>query len=121
MFLFQKSPYLCNKKVKGSVCSTVFLIELPTSAASSARFPQVLGMARIYVDSYNKVSRAMKKEGRPELIRSVGITNVHNQKAVERLHSTLKDRLKPTKGLKNEHTVTTLFEGWVVQYNYVVR
>jgi transposase-like protein len=72
-----------------------------------------------YVDGYNKVFYTMKKEGRPELIRRVGIRNVHNQNAVERLHGTLKDRLKPTRGLKDEETVRTLLEGWVVHYNYV--
>lgn len=72
-----------------------------------------------YIDGYNRVFRTMKKEGRTELIRSVGIRNVHNQNAVERLHSTLKDRLKPTRGLKGEETVRTLLDGWVVHYNYV--
>ncbi|MCJ7633622.1 DDE-type integrase/transposase/recombinase [Candidatus Bathyarchaeota archaeon] len=72
-----------------------------------------------YVDGYNKVFYTMRKDTRPELIRSVGIRNVHNQNAVERLHSTLKDRLKPTRGLKGEETVRTLLEGWVVHYNYV--
>jgi len=72
-----------------------------------------------YVDGYNKVFYTMKKEGRPELIRSIGIRNIHNQNAVERLHSTLKDRLKPTRGLKDSETVKTLLDGWVVHYNYV--
>jgi transposase-like protein len=72
-----------------------------------------------YVDGYNKVFYTMKKEGRPELIRRVGIRNIHNQNAVERLHGTLKDRIKPTRGLKGEETVRTLPEGWVVHYNYV--
>jgi len=72
-----------------------------------------------YVDAYNKVFRTMKKEGRPELIRRVGIRNIHNQNAVERLHCTLKDRLRTTRGLKDEETVRTLLEGWVVHYNYV--
>jgi transposase-like protein len=72
-----------------------------------------------YVDGYNKVFYTMRKDTRPELIRSVGIRNIHNQNAVERLHSTLKDRLKPTRGLKGEKTVRTLLEGWVVHYNYV--
>src|SRR5271157_2356724 len=72
-----------------------------------------------YVDGYNKVFRTMKKEGRPELIRSIGIRNIHNQNAVERLHSTLKDRLRPTRGLKDFETVKTLLDGWVVHYNYV--
>jgi len=72
-----------------------------------------------YVDAYNKLWRTMKKEGRPELIRSVGIRNVHNQNTVERLHSTLKDRLKPTRGLKDMEAVNTLLDGWVIHYNYV--
>jgi transposase-like protein len=72
-----------------------------------------------YVDGYNKVFYTMKKEGRPELIRKVGIRNIHNQNAVERLHCTLKDRLKAARGLKDEETVRTLLEGWVVHYNYV--
>lgn len=74
-----------------------------------------------YVDGYNKVFRTLKKEGRPELIRSIGIRNIHNQNAVERLHSTLKDRLKSTRGLKDFETVKTLLDGWVVHYNYVRR
>ncbi|MCJ7425487.1 DDE-type integrase/transposase/recombinase [Candidatus Bathyarchaeota archaeon] len=72
-----------------------------------------------YVDGYNRVFYTMRKDTRPELIRSVGIRSVHNQNSVERLHSTLKDRLKPTRGLKGEETVRTLLEGWVVHYNYV--
>jgi transposase-like protein len=72
-----------------------------------------------YVDGYNKVFRTMRKDTRPELIQRVGIRAVHNQNAIERLHGTLKDRLKPTRGLKGEETVRTLLEGWVVHYNYV--
>jgi transposase-like protein len=72
-----------------------------------------------YVDGYNKVFYTMRKDTRPELIRRVGIRAIHNQNVVERLHSTLKDRIKPTRGLKGEKTVRTLLEGWVVHYNYV--
>lgn len=72
-----------------------------------------------YVDGYNKVFRTLRKDTRPELVRRVGIRAVHNQNAVERLHGTLKDRLKPTRGLKGEETVRTLLEGWAVHYDYV--
>jgi transposase-like protein len=72
-----------------------------------------------YIEGYNKVFYTMKKDTRPELVRRVGIRAVHNQNVVERLHSTLKDRIKPTRGLKGENTVRTLLEGWVVHYNYV--
>lgn len=72
-----------------------------------------------YVDAYNKVFYTMKKDTRPELIRRVGIRNIHNNNSIERFHSTLKDRIKPTRGLKGEKTVRTLLDGWVVHYNYV--
>lgn len=72
-----------------------------------------------YIDGYNRVFRTMKKDTRPELIRRIGIKAVNNNNFVERLHGTLKDRLKPTRGLKGEETVRTLLEGWVVHYNYV--
>jgi transposase-like protein len=72
-----------------------------------------------YVDGFNKVFYTMRKDTRPELIRRVGIRNVHNQNAVERLHGTLKDRLKPARGLKGEEKVRALLEGWVVHYNFV--
>lgn len=72
-----------------------------------------------YVDGYNKIFRTLRKDIRPQLIRSVGIESAHNQNPVERLHGTLKDRIKPTRGLKGEVTVGTLLKGWVVHYNYV--
>jgi transposase-like protein len=72
-----------------------------------------------YVDAYNKVFWTMKKDTRPELIRKVGIRATHNQNCVERLHGSLKDRLRTTRGLKDEKTVRTLLSGWVVHYNMV--
>jgi transposase-like protein len=72
-----------------------------------------------YKDGFNKVFYTLRKDTRPELIQRVGIRNIHNQNAVERLHGTLKDRLRPTRGLKGEETVRTLLEGWAVHYNYV--
>ena len=65
-----------------------------------------------YIDGYNKVFYTMRKDTRPELIRRVGIKAINNNNPVERLHCTLKDRLKPARGLKGEETVRTLLEGW---------
>jgi transposase-like protein len=72
-----------------------------------------------YIDGYNKVFYTMRKDTRPELIRRVGIRATHNQNAVERLHCTLKDRLRTTRGLKDEMPVRTLLQGWAVHYNFV--
>ncbi|MDH5482870.1 MAG: IS6 family transposase [Candidatus Bathyarchaeota archaeon] len=72
-----------------------------------------------YVQGYNKVFRTLRKDTRPELIRKVGIRAVNSNNSVERLHGTLKDRIKPMRGLKGEETVRILLEGWVAHYNYV--
>lgn len=57
------------------------------------------------------------KAPRTEHVRIPNIRDRSNNNMVERLHGTLKDRLKPTRGLKGEETVRTLLEGWVVHYN----
>lgn len=72
-----------------------------------------------YEKGYNKVFWTSRKDTRPELVRKVGLRAVNSNNSVERLHGTLKDRIKPTRGLKDEETVRTLLEGWVVHYNYV--
>jgi len=72
-----------------------------------------------YIEGYNKVFRTMRKDTRPELIRKVGIRAVNTNNSVERLHGTLKDRTRITRGLKDAKTVETLLEGWTVHYNYV--
>lgn len=72
-----------------------------------------------YVKAYNKVFRTLRKDTRPELIRKVGLRAVNSNNIVERLHGTLKDRIKPRRGLKGMKTVKTLLEGWIVHYNYV--
>ena len=72
-----------------------------------------------YIKAYNKVFRTMQKDTRPELIRKVGLRAVNSNNSVERLHGTLKDRIKPMRGLKGMETVRILLEGWAVHYNYV--
>ena len=72
-----------------------------------------------YIKAYNKVFRTMRKDTRPELIRKVGLRAVNSNNSVERLHGTLKDRIKPMRGLKEMEMVRALLEGWVVHYNYV--
>lgn len=72
-----------------------------------------------YIDAYNRVFRTMLKDTRPEFIRKIGIRAVNSNNSVERLHGTLKDRTRITRGLKEAKTVETLLEGWTVHYNYV--
>ena len=54
-----------------------------------------------------------------ELVKRVGIQARTTNNIVERLHGTLKDRLRPMRGLKNEKSSKILLDGYVVNYNYV--
>lgn len=72
-----------------------------------------------YPKGFNKVFWTMRKGTRPELIKRVGLQAVNSNNSVERLHGTLKDRIRPMRGLKETKTVSTLLDGWVVHYNYV--
>lgn len=72
-----------------------------------------------YVKGFNKVFWIRYKKDKVELVRKVGLRAVNSNNSVERLHGTLKDRVKPMRGLKDMETVSVLLEGWVVHYNYV--
>jgi len=51
-----------------------------------------------------------------ELVQNVGINSRVTNNVVERLHGTLKDRLKTTRGLE---TADAMLKGWFVHYNFV--
>ena len=52
-------------------------------------------------------------------IRSVGINTRETNNVIERLHGTLKDRLKVMRGLKKFHTAQAILSGWFVYYNFL--
>jgi len=59
------------------------------------------------------------KEHRDEFIRRAEIKARETNNVVERLHGTLKDRLKPLRGLKSEETAKIWLDGWFVYYNFL--
>jgi len=71
-----------------------------------------------YDDAYNKVFYSRYKDERVEWVRKVGIKARQTNNIVERLHGTLKDRLKPMRGLKNDERAKTLLNGYVINYNF---
>jgi transposase-like protein len=71
-----------------------------------------------YDDAYNKTYYSHYKTERVEWIRKVGIRARKTNNIVERLHGTLKDRLKPMRGLKNDDRAKTLLDGYVINYNF---
>lgn len=73
----------------------------------------------VYNSAFNKVFYTMRKDTRPELVQRVGINARKTNNIVERLHGTLKDRVKPMRGLKDFESTKSILEGYTVHYNFV--
>jgi transposase-like protein len=71
-----------------------------------------------YDEAYNKVFNSRIKAIRVEWIRRVGIRARETNNMVERHHGTFKDRVKPTRGLKNDESSQELLDGYVINYNF---
>lgn len=73
----------------------------------------------VYKSAFNKVFYTLRKDTRVELVQRVGIKARETNNIVERLHCTLKDRTRCTRGLKSYDSTKLLLEGWSVHYNCV--
>jgi hypothetical protein len=51
-------------------------------------------------------------------VQRVGIRARETNNIVERLHETVKERVKPMRGFKNEDSARIILEGYVANYNY---
>jgi len=71
-----------------------------------------------YDNAYYAVFDTPFRSSTTEWIRRVGIRARETNNVVERLHGTLKDRLKPMRGLKGEKAASELLDGYVINYNY---
>ncbi|MCL4436510.1 MAG: IS6 family transposase [Thaumarchaeota archaeon] len=75
--------------------------------------------SHVYQPAFNKVFYSRYKVQRVELVQRVGIRARQTNNVIERMHGTVKDRLKPMRGLQNERTAQTLLTGFLINYNYV--
>ena len=73
----------------------------------------------VYKPAFNKVFYSRYKKDRVELIQRVGIRTRETNNMVERLHGTLKDRVKPMRGFKAQESTKAILEGYTIHYNYV--
>lgn len=71
-----------------------------------------------YNAAVNKVFYTRYKANQIEWVRRVGIRARETNNIVERVHQTLKDRLKPMRGLKKYQSAKTLLDGYVAYYNF---
>lgn len=72
-----------------------------------------------YDEAFKKVYYSRYKADRVEWIRKVGIRARETNQIIERKHGTLKDRLRPARGLKHDATAKVWLDGYVVNYNCV--
>lgn len=75
--------------------------------------------SHVYQGAFNRVLYSRYKVNRVELVQRVGIKARETNNIVERLHGTLKDRLRPMRGLKSMESSKAILEGYVVHYNYI--
>ena len=86
---------------------------------------RIIGRATWLDRVANDVIEQEKKLGRSlslirvELVKKVGIKARETNNIVERLHETLKERVRPMRGLQTKETARTLLDGCVINYNYV--
>jgi putative transposase len=72
-----------------------------------------------YEDAFNKIFYSRFKDKRVEWVRKVGIRARDTNQIIERKHGTLKDRLRPARGLKHDDTAKTWLDAYIVNYNFV--
>lgn len=104
------------------------LTESRTSKEAEKVFKQALDKQRpiavftdgsfAYDDAVNKVFYTRYKANQVEWVRRVGIRARETNNIVERLHGTLKDRLKIMRGLKNDNKANSLLDGYIINYNF---
>ncbi len=73
----------------------------------------------VYDEAFNKVFYTRYKATQVEWVRRVGIKARETNNIIERKHGTLKDRLRPARGLKHDETAKKWLNGYVVNYNFV--
>ena len=72
-----------------------------------------------YDQTFNRVFYSRYKVERVEMVKRIGIRSRETNNIVERLHETIKERVRPMRGFKNEDSARLILEGYTSYYNYV--
>jgi transposase-like protein len=71
-----------------------------------------------YNRAFNRVFYSRYKASQVESVQRVGIRAREKNNIVEMLHKTIKERIRPVRGFKNEDSARIILEGYAVDYNY---
>jgi transposase-like protein len=74
-----------------------------------------------YIEGYKKNFWVRYKDERPEFIHEVGLRGKGgcDNNIIERFHGTIKDRLKPMRGLGRERRAKNILDGFIIHYNFI--
>jgi len=117
----EKTKFLVSSHLSGARTAedvTVLFVRAMAVAKKRPKAIYVDGL-QAYEKGFKKVFYSRYKHRRVQLVKRVGIRSRVTNNIVERLHGTLKDRTKVSRGLKGSDTVKVLLEGWTVHYNFV--
>ena len=71
-----------------------------------------------YDAAFNHVFYSRYKVSKVELVKRIGIRSRETNNIVERLHETVKERMRPMRGFKNQDSAREILSGYVVDYNF---
>ncbi|HEY4699460.1 MAG TPA: DDE-type integrase/transposase/recombinase [Nitrososphaerales archaeon] len=104
------------------------LTESRTSENAKKVFKQALEIQRpialftdgsfAYDEAVKKIFFSHYKVNQVEWVRRVGIRARETNNIIERKHGTLKDRLRPARGLKHDETAKVWLDGYIINYNF---
>jgi transposase-like protein len=72
-----------------------------------------------YDQAFNRVFYSRYKVEKVEMVKGTGIRSRETNNIVERLHETIKERVRPMRGFKNEDSAKLILDGYTTYYNYV--
>ncbi|MCL4519320.1 MAG: IS6 family transposase [Thaumarchaeota archaeon] len=97
-------------------------IEIFRKAMETAKQrPKVIFLdgSHTYDKAFNRVFYSRYKVERVEMVKRIGIRSRETNNLVERLHETVKEKLRTTRGFKNHDSAKLILDGYTVYYNYV--
>jgi transposase-like protein len=71
-----------------------------------------------YDAAFNRVFYSRYKVAKVELVKRIGIRSRETNNIAERLHETVKERMRPMRGFKNQDSARAILDGYTVNYNF---
>jgi transposase-like protein len=101
-----------------SVKDTVAVFRQAMETAKRRPLAVFLDGSMQYDRAFTKVFFTHYKNARVEMVKGIGIRSRETNNLAERLHETVKERVRPMRGFKNQDSARAILSGYVVNYNF---